>query len=40
MPYRIMDATQLIAHTPLNVVKLQLDFAIFTGHKVWADTGI
>lgn len=35
-----MDASQLIAHAPLDVIDIQLDFAIFTGHKVWADTGI
>lgn len=40
LPYRVMDASQLVAHAPLDVTKLELDFAIFTGHKVWADTGI
>ena len=40
LPYRIMDATQLVAHGELDVTELDLDFAIFTGHKIWADTGI
>lgn len=35
-----MDASQSIPHTPLNVSNLELDFAVFTGHKIWADTGI
>lgn len=39
-PFRIMDASQLIPHAPIDVEKLELDFAIFTGHKIWADTGI
>ena len=39
-PFRIMDASQRIAHMPVDVIKNELDFAIFTGHKIWADTGI
>lgn len=40
LPFRIMDASQLVPHAKLDVVAADLDFAILTGHKVWADTGI
>ncbi len=39
-PYRIMDASQLVPHGPVDVVANGLDFAVFTGHKMWADPGI
>ncbi len=39
-PFRIMDASQLVPHGPVDVVANGLDFAVFTGHKMWADTGI
>lgn len=38
--YLIMDASQLVAHEPLRVKELDIDFAFFTGHKVFADMGI
>ena len=38
--YLIMDGSQLVAHEPLRVKELDLDFAFFTGHKVFADMGI
>lgn len=39
-PFRIMDASQLVPHGPVDVVANALDFAVFTGHKMWADPGI
>jgi len=36
----VVDASQSVPHIPLNVKKIQCDFAFFTGHKLMADTGI
>lgn len=36
----IVDASQSIPHMPVNVKKLHCDFLFFTGHKVFADSGI
>lgn len=36
----IVDASQSVPHIPLDVKKIQCDFAFFTGHKLMADTGI
>ncbi len=38
--FLIMDASQAVPHYKLNVQEYDLDFAIFTGHKIWADSGI
>lgn len=36
----LLDAAQSIAHIPLDVQKLDVDFAAFSGHKMFAPTGI
>jgi len=36
----LIDAAQSIAHTPLNVVDLDVDFLVFSGHKMFGPTGI
>lgn len=35
----LVDAAQSIAHTPINVVELDVDFLVFSGHKMFAPTG-
>ncbi len=35
----MMDAAQSIAHLPIDVQKLDVDFLVFSGHKVYAPTG-
>lgn len=36
----LMDAAQSIAHIPINVSALDADFLVFSGHKIFAPTGI
>lgn len=36
----LLDAAQLIAHGPLNVATLGVDFAAFSGHKMFGPTGV
>ena len=36
----LVDAAQSIAHAPLNVVALDAEFLVFSGHKVYGPTGI
>ncbi len=36
----IADLTQSVAHRKLDVVKLDLDFAVFSGHKMYAPMGV
>ncbi|MCT4582428.1 MAG: cysteine desulfurase [Flavobacteriales bacterium] len=36
----LIDAAQSIAHTPINVLQLDVDFLVFSGHKMFAPTGI
>jgi cysteine desulfurase / selenocysteine lyase len=36
----LIDAAQSIQHTPINVQKLDCDFLIFSGHKIYGPTGI
>ena len=36
----LIDAAQAIAHTPIDVQALGADFLAFSGHKVYAPTGI
>jgi len=36
----LVDGAQSVAHTPVNVSALDADFFVFSGHKVFAPTGI
>ncbi len=36
----LIDGAQSIAHIPVNVSALDVDFFVFSGHKVYAPTGI
>ncbi|MDR0289697.1 MAG: cysteine desulfurase [Treponema sp.] len=36
----LVDGAQSVAHTPLNVSELGADFFVFSGHKIFAPTGI
>ena len=36
----LIDAAQAIAHVPIDVQALDIDFLAFSGHKVYAPTGI
>ena len=36
----LVDGTQAIAHTPVDVVALGCDFFVFSGHKIYAPNGI
>ena len=36
----LIDGAQAVAHTSVNVVSLDADFYVFSGHKVYAPTGI
>ena len=36
----LIDGAQAIAHIPVNVVDLDADFYAFSGHKLYAPTGI
>ena len=36
----LVDAAQSIAHFPLDVQKLDCDFLVFSGHKIYAPTGV
>lgn len=36
----LIDGAQSIAHIPINVTALDADFFVFSGHKVYAPTGI
>ncbi len=36
----IIDAAQAVAHLPINVKKLDVDFLVFSGHKVYGPTGV
>ncbi len=39
-PFLVIDASQLLPHEQINVELYNIDFLVFTGHKVMADTGI
>jgi selenocysteine lyase/cysteine desulfurase len=39
-PFFIVDASQLLPHSGIDVQALDIDFLVFTGHKVMADTGL
>jgi cysteine desulfurase / selenocysteine lyase len=36
----MLDAAQSAAHLPINVQALDIDFLVFSGHKIYAPTGI
>ncbi|MCR5507002.1 MAG: aminotransferase class V-fold PLP-dependent enzyme [bacterium] len=36
----VLDCSQSVGHIPINLKKLDVDFAFFSGHKMFADTGI
>ena len=36
----LVDAAQSVAHTPVDVSALDADFFVFSGHKIFAPTGI
>lgn len=36
----LVDGAQSISHQPVNVVDLDCDFFVFSGHKMYAETGI
>lgn len=36
----LIDGAQAVAHIPINVVELDCDFYIFSGHKLYGPTGI
>jgi len=36
----LIDGAQSVAHTPVNVTALDADFFVFSGHKIFAPTGI
>ncbi|MDR1912475.1 MAG: cysteine desulfurase [Helicobacteraceae bacterium] len=36
----LIDAAQSVSHIPLNVAALDADFLVFSGHKIYAPTGI
>jgi len=38
--YIVLDAAQSIAHLPIDVKELDVDFMVFSGHKMYGPTGI
>jgi cysteine desulfurase/selenocysteine lyase len=36
----LVDATQYVVHAPVNVKDLDVDFLVFTGHKLYGPTGV
>jgi len=36
----LLDAAQLAPHSPINVTKIDCDFLVFSGHKLYGPTGI
>lgn len=36
----LLDAAQSIPHIPLNVIALDADFVVFSGHKIFGPTGV
>jgi cysteine desulfurase/selenocysteine lyase len=36
----LVDAAQSVAHMPVNVKSLDADFLVFSGHKIYAPTGV
>ena len=38
--FKVLDASQSIAHMKIDVKKLDVDFMVFSGHKAYAPTGV
>lgn len=38
--YSLIDATQAVAHLPVDLSKVEPDFLVFSGHKIFGPTGI
>ncbi len=36
----VVDGAQAVAHLPVNVAELDCDFYVFSGHKIYAPTGV
>ncbi len=36
----VLDCAQSIAHTPIDVKEMDMDFAVFSGHKIYGPMGI
>lgn len=36
----LIDAAQAVQHMPIDVQALDCDFLVFSGHKMYAETGI
>lgn len=36
----LVDATQSVAHEPINVIQMKPDFLVFSGHKMYGPTGV
>jgi selenocysteine lyase/cysteine desulfurase len=39
-PIVVLDATQAVSHFPVDVKELDVDFLVFSGHKVYGPTGV
>jgi cysteine desulfurase / selenocysteine lyase len=39
-PIVVLDATQAVSHFPVKVKELDVDFAVFSGHKIYGPTGV
>ena len=39
-PIIVLDATQAVSHFNLNVKELNVDFMVFSGHKIYGPTGV
>lgn len=38
--YLLVDAAQSIAHTKIDVIEMDIDFLVFSGHKMYGPTGV
>ena len=36
----VLDCAQSVAHTPIDVKEMDMDFAVFSGHKIYGQMGI
>jgi cysteine desulfurase / selenocysteine lyase len=39
-PIVVLDATQAVSHLPVNLKELDVDFMVFSGHKIYGPTGV
>jgi cysteine desulfurase / selenocysteine lyase len=39
-PIVVLDATQAVSHFPVKVKELDVDFVVFSGHKIYGPTGV